>query len=497
MNASTFSLAWESALVARIADESDRVLVSESISAARNGAFRLAIIGAWLAAAESLKRRFVELSQIDSEAGKVLSRIREREETQKAVDRTLLERAHAYGMTSVAENSALEHLMDTRNIFAHPYTEQPTEEDVRAAIVSVVEHLLEKPLLLRHRFIADETARILTREGWIGDSREAVNQRIDVMFRRVDPGVLPSFVPILVRQIEPTFDDLGTWDGVLGRRIQWVIEEFLDQADPTLTDGIAAQDLLSSFPRGATLAMSHHTIFDKLEGHVRDSTIGELCALAAGLGVHFGVTMNLVRRGALTESELARVVQSLSGTDLSSLANAGTPLELYVDRLITLLASHDWYQQNPAVLALRSAGAEKISQLSSSDQEELGRNVLQSADGSAKESERLLATVSADPDSWPDDFLYGLVIECLANEQGRFRLKKDFLRSALRALSGLPATRRLAIIGRLVAAVAESESSPFESTAAAVEEVQSQLGEEGADLAKLVVERDSMDFDLS
>src|SRR5690606_31838834 len=97
------------------------------------GAFRLAVVGAWLSVAESLKRRFEELAPTDTEAGRVVKGVREREDQQKSVDRYLVQQAHGYGMTSVVENQALEHLLETRNVFAHPYSEQPTAEDVRSS----------------------------------------------------------------------------------------------------------------------------------------------------------------------------------------------------------------------------------------------------------------------------------------------------------------------------------------------------------------------------
>lgn len=493
MTADVFSPEWESALLSRVPADSDHVLLAEAVAAARSGAHRLAVIGAWLGVAESLKRRFTELSQVDSEAGKIVSRIRELEEGQRSIDRYLLTQGHEYGMTTVAEHNALEHLMGGRNLFAHPYSEQPTEEDTRAAIVSAVEHFLEKPLLLRDRFVDDEVLRILTREGWIGDSIEAVNQRIDIVLRRVDPSVLPRFIPSLVRQVEPTFDDPDVWEGMLGRRIKWVITAFLHKVDSAVIESIAGEDLLSSFPRAATIVMSHETIFNESAGHLRDATIGELCVVTPGLGVHFELTMDLVRRGALTEAELKRVAESLSTADVTSLSSAGTPLHLYVDRLVALLRSYDWYKQNPAVLALHIVGPAEISQLAPARQEELGRNILQSAHGSAKESQRLLGTISADPAPWSDDFLYGLVIECLANENGRFRLKTTGFAAALTALVELPAERRLPIIERLVETVRGSTSSPWEDTEDAAHQVQSLLGAEGTELAELVIERDSMD----
>ena len=66
-------------LIGKISDAEDRHLIEESICALKAGVFRAAYIMAWIAAAESLKRRIGVLSQRDSVAGKVLGDIEDGE----------------------------------------------------------------------------------------------------------------------------------------------------------------------------------------------------------------------------------------------------------------------------------------------------------------------------------------------------------------------------------------------------------------------------------
>src|SRR5690606_11329879 len=96
--------------------------------------------------------------------------------------------------------------------------EQPTVEDVRSSVAKAVQHLLSKPLLLRHRFVSDEIERVATRAGWIGDSSAAVRQRVEVVLRRTDPAVHFDLVNGLMRAVEPKLEDPLFSDGFMGRR---------------------------------------------------------------------------------------------------------------------------------------------------------------------------------------------------------------------------------------------------------------------------------------
>ena len=205
---------WLQTFVDRVPDERDQILIRESVASARTGALRLAVVGAWLAVAESLKRRFEELAQSDSEAGRVIAGIREREDSQRSVDGFLVTEAHKYGLTSVVEDHALRRLYEARNIFGHPYSGQPTEDDVRGAVASAVDHLLSKPLRLRHRFVDEEVGRITGRRGWLSDSQLAVTRRVNFVLGRIDPEVHGYLFTRLTRAAESRFEDVEFLGGV-------------------------------------------------------------------------------------------------------------------------------------------------------------------------------------------------------------------------------------------------------------------------------------------
>lgn len=480
---------WLESVADRVPDERDRVLIREVVASARAGAYRLAVIGAWLAAAESLKRRFQDLAQSDSEAGLVMAKVERRESSQRSVDRFLVDKAHEYGLTSVVETHALQALYEARNIFGHPYTEQPTEDDVRGAIASAVDHLLSKPLLLRHSFVREEIARIIQRRGLLSDSPIAVRRRVDLALGRVDPSIHGYLFTGLLRAADSQFEDVEFLEGVFARRVQWFLEGMIEVCGASLWHTLSIEELVDQYPRLGSLVLSHQLMFADLNEGVRDSVFGELCEHTVTSQAHLERILVLRNQSLLSEPEMLRFRSTLDGLGIESLVAQGVPLEMYAGRIVAELASHTWPRQNPAATALASAGGKQVRELDAALQEQLGRNVLQSADGTARASRALLGTLRSDATAWPNAFLFGLVGECFANENGRFRIKGDRLREAVGALATLPEDRKREVIGQLSTLVEGSSTWGETDAEWAAGELERVLGPDSARLVAAVRER--------
>ena len=236
--------------------------------------------------------------------------------------------------------------------------------------------------------------------------------------------------------------------------------------------------------------LSHQTVFADLNEGVRDSAFGELCEHAVTSQAHLEQILALHRQSVLLESEVLRLRGTLDGLGIESLVARGVPLEMYAQRIIAELESHTWPRQNPAASSLMNAGGEQVKHLDTAVQEQLGRNVLQSADGSARTSRALLGSLRVDATAWPDSFLFGLIGECFANDLGRFRIKGACLREAAEALGTLPECRKREVVGQ-VSALVEGSSSDWGETEAewAAGELEGVLGPVGVRLVAAIRER--------
>jgi hypothetical protein len=139
----------------------------------------------------------------------------------------------------------------------------------------------------------------------------------------------------------------------------------------------------------------------------------------------------LAASGLLSPEELELVGAKVEEASYRALQSAEVPLETYVDRLLDDLRSHNWDRQNPAAAALGNAGPNQVSTLQLEAQEQLGRNVLQAAQGSSFGAQSLIERIRRSPASWPGPFVLGLVLETMVDDGHLFRLKGDHLPDAL------------------------------------------------------------------
>jgi hypothetical protein len=112
------------------------------------------------------------------------------------------------------------------------------------------------------------------------------------------------------------------------------------------------------------------------------------------------------------------------------------------------------FRQNQACRALSNLGPSWCATLPDPVQEQLGRNVLQSAEGDAKDASWLLTRISFAVDEWPQRFLYGIAAECVVHEHGKLRLKAE-ARDKVEAILGVRHDG-----GEIVQAVCEAVTAP-------------------------------------
>src|SRR5690606_26031882 len=99
------------------------------------------------------------------------------------------------------------------------------------------------------------------------------------------------------------------------------------------------------------------------------------------------------------------------------------PLEWYQEELINELKSSNWYAQNAVIEVIEGLGPQKINSLDSNYLIELGRNVLQAADGNARTAIDFVVTLSRDSKEWSSAFIEGIFLETFINHKNQIRFK--------------------------------------------------------------------------
>ncbi len=432
----------------RILDEADRVIFDEAIRCLSAEALRAAYIMTWVSVAESLKRKFMVMAQRDSEMGRVLGRIEAIERQDRPIDKFLLASAEGVGLITNEETRKLEHMREMRNIYAHPTEAGPGREELVAALTIAVEAVLSKPPLLRYGYATGLMVSLFENRHFLDDVPERIRDYAVGVSRRLHPDVIPFLFQKLAERVELVMDDPES--AMYLRRGLEFGAAILGEVHPVLSDEKwSIIELIQRYPRGSALLFSVPVVWPALPDQARDMVLGNLVEPAKGTAILPPTALGL-RKGCaldagalLTTRQSERLKKAVSRGPYSVLKEAEIPLSDYVLRLIEDLRSHDWYVQNPAAGTLHDAGPLQVARLDPEVQEQVGRNVLQAADGKARSAESLILSIIRDHEVWPRGFVEGLVLECLVNDGMKFRLKERHLANALRIALAHPDVREI------------------------------------------------------
>ena len=429
-----------------VLEEQDKVLLREASECLRAGAGRAAYITVWLATAEALRRKFVLAQTFDGQAGQIVGQIQQREAAHKAIDSLLIEKARDYGFVSDAEAQRLRHLYENRNIYGHPYEQSPSDAAVVAAAADAVEVVLGRDVRLRHGYLDRQVSRLTGDTTFLADDPTAVEAFAKQVHRRSGSDLHMWFVRKILTALAPIFADPS--QDLLQRRGVQFLRAFL-LADPTVFEDWEAADDLPDHPDVLPGALADGDLFGRISNHAQDIVVNVLAQRAPADPAFLGPLWQLRQDGVLAARHLEQVDAILETLPLNRMAGRGLPLTAYWTKVVAGLASHSWDPQNAAISALRNAGPEQVAELDAEAQEELGRQIMQAAEGTAWRATNLLGELGTASPPWPGKLVEGAAVEPFLAVDGRVRLKPREAARALRGLTGLDPTHRDVVIDRI------------------------------------------------
>jgi hypothetical protein len=433
-----------------VLEDQDKVLLTEASECFAAGAHRAAYITIWLATAESLRRKFVEASVRDHQAGAILRQIQQREAQHKAVDGLLIEKAQEYGFITDAEATRLKHIYESRNVFGHPYEERPSEQLVSTAASEAVDIVLGRPVALREGYLSQQVTRLTTDPTFLRDDADAVKEYARLVQARSAADRRVWFLHKLFSALDGVFADPSM--DRLQRRGVWFVRAFL-QADPQIFDEWDAADDLPDHRQVLAGILAVDELFPVLSDHAQDIVVNVLIQEASTDLIYLELLDGLGASGVLRDVHQAALDHAIEGFPAQRLFASNLPLRALLPRLIETLKSYSWQIQNQAIPPLQNAGPEGVAELSDAAQETLGRNVMQAAEGSAFSAINFLGAVGIGDAEWPTPFVRGVAMEAIVHEDGALRLKTGQMDSALRLLARVPDPDRRQLIEEIVEAI--------------------------------------------
>ena len=447
------------------AGSEDRVLFEEAVNVASVGALRGAYVLIWLSAAESLKRRFKELGSRDQTVRLICDKLNGMEVAHKAIDNALITEAKEYGLISDSEATRLKHVFEMRCLYAHPYEEAPAAVVLEAAASDVTEIVLSRALRYRKTYLKERIRLLTTEVTFLDDVRASVESYAKEVYTQLDQTLHAELLERLWKELKPLATDPA--QALFFRRGVWFTKGFLTVAGESLLEQLKPTTALTTFPQVVSTVFSEPAIFRLLDSHAQDIVVGELLTSKTNTTERMQTLTQLGELGALTPRHKERLQEAINGMEIVEAIAVGVPMVHYFERIISDLKSHNWHIQNPAIEAIKNAGPEQVATLPPALQRELGNNVLQAADGSARAANNLLRAIAHyEDEAWPKDFIRGLIYECFINlSKNSIRFKDKWVEEALTSLRHLDPQDQRALIESLLEDLSKGvvEPTPFRS----------------------------------
>ncbi|HEU5377952.1 MAG TPA: hypothetical protein VFV38_21225 [Ktedonobacteraceae bacterium] len=402
---------------AKILTEEDRPLFQEAVASALHGAPRGAYILIWIACAEGLKRKFREAVVRDGNANKSIKRIEQAESNHHSADIVILDEAKNHGFINDVAHQKLKYVYDMRCVYGHPYEEAPDDEEIINAAAVVVHEVLGRPTLLRHGFVQTLINNLFTDVNYLEHSEASVRSFAREMSVHVDPLVYAY----VLEKTEPSYDDVSL--EVVITRSLWFLSEFLLSVGCNFYSATQWHGFAAKYSKSAQhIILSDGRLFEAVGKRPGDYIVAYNITHADDRPSRLKEVERLMDGGLLSDDQKGKL-QSL---DILTVKAANFKISTCYDAMISALKSYNWQLQNPAIDLIAAKSKREIAALSPEIQEELGRNILQAADGSSWSALRYLSTIHNDQNDWLLPFLKGLLFEVFVNERLEFRFKEVY-----------------------------------------------------------------------
>lgn len=444
-----------------ILSNEDRPLFDDAVAAGKVGAMRAAYVMVWLACAESLKRRFREARKRDNNAGKIIGEIESKEREHKTVDKFVLAKAKEYGFVSDSGHSILSHIYEMRCLYAHPYDEAPLSEQVSHAAAMVVEHVLSKPVKLRHSFGTQLLKSLLEKHSFLDDQQTAVAAFVKEILPRLDERIRGWLLDKYWCELEKISDDSSM--SVFSCRGIWFSYTMLLEVGVNVFSDAEWHSNINKFPKVLTRVCGSASIFQKIVVRAQDSLVGLIVSESHTRASVLTRLEQLNNAGVLTTRQNERFVDHVSTMTISAIRSAGLNTQTCYRKLIDAMKSYNWYTQNPAIDLIVSNGSDQVATLHAEQQVELGRNILQCAEGAATSACMFLCELSKNKSSWPCDMMRGLAMESFINENNQVRFKNRYLEQVISALECMESQQRIQLILDIAASIEEGNPTGWTS----------------------------------
>lgn len=196
------------AIRAKVLDANDLIIFDEALGCYNNKLYRSAYIMAWISIIESLKRKIFFLSnEGDTRATTVHQGINTKEENGESTDTYIFRESKVIGIIRAVDFPAIEFFYKNRCLYAHPYSVEPTEQDVVYIFNKAVEIVLSIENYLGKDYINHVITNYLENRHYLEDSSVKIDEYVKEVLNKIKPEAHKYFLKTLFFALSTKYNE--------------------------------------------------------------------------------------------------------------------------------------------------------------------------------------------------------------------------------------------------------------------------------------------------
>lgn len=414
-----------------VKDDADKELFNEIITCIATESYRSATVMIWVLCAESLQKRLKQLAQNNKSIKKDLKTWnKEKNEAE------LLKLCKKHDLISDSDCNHLNLIRKARNKYAHPNNVAPEKNQVLAYLFFALNSVLSKSSQYSFLEARNLLNLLLSDPIQLGNKNTLqIRSYSRNLISKLNPNIHEPILKLLFDITEKLFNDFDV-EKQKCIDIGLILIKELILADNELIDESKCSEFLNNSKITSCNVFSEIEIWELIDENTRYKTFKYSSNFESEIfsEIDFITTFHKLNENDLLDTNLKEDFNKiLDETPIDLVLNCDISTETKFEKIINNFKSYDWYIQNPTAKLVRQIN---LNQFNDKQLEIIGRNLLQAADGGSRGSKTSIEYILRNyNNNIPKSLIKGIAFEVFVNEKNEFRLKENYFRKIIIAIS--------------------------------------------------------------
>ena len=414
-----------------VKDDADKELFNEIITCIDTESYRSAAVMIWVLCAESLQKRLKQLAQNNKSIKKDLKTWnKDKNEAE------LLKLCKKHDLISESDCNHLNLIRKARNRYAHPNNVAPEKKRVLAYLFFALNSVLSKSSQYSYLEAKNLLNLLLSDPIQLGNKNTLqIRSYARNLISKLNPNIHEPILKLLFKLTEKLFNDFNV-EKQKCIDIGLILIKELILADNEIIDESKCSEFLNNSKITSCNVFSEIEIWELIDENTRYKTFKYSSNFESEIfsEIDFITTFHKLNENDLLDTNLKEDFNKiLDETPIDLVLNCDISTETKFEKIINNFKSYDWYIQNPTAKLVRQIN---LNQFNDKQLEIIGRNLLQAADGGSRGSKTSIEYILRNyNNNIPKSLIKGIAFEVFVNEKNEFRLKENYFRKIIIAIS--------------------------------------------------------------